>query len=168
MPTLTVYGPRRDNGSRWSRRRRRRWRKIWNLRNLSHLRSLRLKDAILDVNFTGDKEDDVRNKEASVEPVQFLDDKSLSSIMREVADNGRKALNILRWHYTGKGKSKIISLGTQLTSLEKETDENVTDYVIRTETVLTALRNAEKTLDNTLIIIMILKGLPMHFDPFSI
>ena len=39
--------------------------------------------------------------------------------MREAADNERKAPNILRGHYTGKGKLRIISLYTQLSSLKK-------------------------------------------------
>ena len=59
--------------------------------------------------------------------------------MREASDNGGKALRILRDHYTGNSKPRIISFYTQITSLKKE---SVTAYVIRTEATLTALRNA--------------------------
>ena len=38
--------------------------------------------------------------------------------MREASDNGREPLRILRDHYAGKGKPRIISLYTQLTSLK--------------------------------------------------
>ena len=71
-------------------------------------------------------------------------------------------------YYAGKGKLRVISLYTKLTSLKKDTNKKVTDYVIRTETILTALRNAGQTVDDALIIVMILKGLPRHFNLFSI
>ena len=49
--------------------------------------------------------------------------------MRENANN-RKALNILRRHYARKEKPRVISLYTQLTSLKKNSNENMTDNVI--------------------------------------
>ena len=88
--------------------------------------------------------------------------------MREASDNGREALRILRDHYAGKGKPRIISLYTELTSLRKEHNEGVTDYIIRTEATVTPLRNAGETLSDGLIIAMVLKGLPRTFNPFSI
>lgn len=42
--------------------------------------------------------------------IQFLDDKRLSPVMREAADDGWKALKILRDNYAGKGKLRVISL----------------------------------------------------------
>ena len=78
-----------------------------------------LKDAILGKNVNGDEIDTERNEEAYNELIQFLDDKSLFLIMREASDNGREALRILRDHYAGKGKPRIISLYTELTSLRK-------------------------------------------------
>ena len=79
--------------------------------------------------------------------------------MREASDNEREAMRILRDHFAGNGKPKIISLNTKLMSLKKEPNESVTDYVIRTESTLTALRNAEESFSDGLIIAMILKGL---------
>jgi len=72
-----------------------------------------------------------------VELIQFLDDKSLSLVMRDAADDGIKALEILRQHYAGMGKPRIITLYTELTSLSKCTNESVTDYVIRDEKAAT-------------------------------
>ena len=46
--------------------------------------------------------------------------------------------------------------------------KTLTDYVIRSETILTTLRNARQIVDGALIIKMILKGLPRHFEPFFI
>ena len=127
-----------------------------------------LKVAILGKNLNGDEIDTERNVEAYYELTQFLDDKSLSLIMREASDNGRETLRILRDHYAGKGKPRIISLYTKLTSLRKEQNEGVADYIIRTEATVTALRNAGETLSDGLIIAMVLKGLPRTFNVFSI
>ena len=61
--------------------------------------------------------DAAKNEEAFAELIQFLDDKSL--VMRHAQDDGRKALKILRAHYTGTGKPRVISLYMELTSLVK-------------------------------------------------
>ena len=114
MATSTGYGPsRRDNGSRWNRLLfdgdETKY-EIWETKFLGYLHTLSLKDAILGKNLNGDETDTERNEEAYNELIQFLDDKSLSLIMRETSDNGREALRILRDHYVGKGKPRIISL----------------------------------------------------------
>ena len=101
---------------------------------------------------------------AYAELVQFWDDKSLSSIMREVADNERKAPNILCRHYAGKGKPRVISLYTQLTPLKKDCIESVKDYVIRTN----YFNNPEKCRTNCWQCNDIAMILPRHFNPFFI
>ena len=86
-----------------------------------------------------------KNEETFAELTQFLDDKSLGHVMRDAQDDGRKALKILRAHYAGNCKPRVISLYTELTSLVKSEHETVTDCVIRAETAATALRNAGET-----------------------
>ena len=81
--------------------------------------------------------DAAKNAEAYAERIQFLDDKSLSLIMWEAADDVRGALKILRDYYQDKGKPHIINLYTDLTSLQKSDSESVTEYVICTETTIT-------------------------------
>ncbi|XP_074493118.1 uncharacterized protein LOC141768624 [Sebastes fasciatus] len=152
-----------QSSSRWSRLvfdRDEKNYELWETKLLSHLRLQGLKDTILKEPTTEDEEEDdeEKNDEAFAELIQFLDDKSLLLVMREAADNGREALKILRDYYASKGKPRVISLYTELTSLQKSSSESVTEYVIRAETAITASRNAA----------MILKGLSESFKPFAI
>jgi hypothetical protein len=105
--------------------------------------------------------------EAFAELIQCLDDKSLSLIIRDAKDDGRRALEILREHYLGQGKPRIVSLYTELTSLKMASDETVTDYIIRAETAATALKTAGETISDSLLTAMVLKGLPNDFKTFS-
>ena len=41
-----------------------------------------------------------------------------------------KALKVLRKHYQGNGKPRVIALYTELTSLRKGENETTTDYII--------------------------------------
>lgn len=136
---------------------------LWEVKFLGHMRMLGLKDTILS---TDDDPDPEKNEECYAELIQFLDDKSLSLVTREAADDGSKALQILRSHYASQGRPRIIALYTELTSLKKESEETVTDYIIRAEN--TSLRNAKEVISEGLIIAMILKGLPEPYKPFAI
>lgn len=88
--------------------------------------------------------------------------------MQDAADDGKKTLKILQDQDASKGKPRIIALYTELTSLQKRPDEPVTDYIIRAEKTVTALRNANEAVSDRLIIAMILKGLPEGYKPFAI
>ena len=108
---LTGYGPRRGivfNGDEAKY-------ELWEVKFLSFMRIQKLYDVFVP---SRDEEglDEARNANAFAELVQCLDDRSLSLIIREARDDGRKALGVLREHYQGKGKPRIIALYTELTS----------------------------------------------------
>lgn len=169
MNSSTGYGPRASQG-RYSRLifdgDERKYEQ-WEVKFLGYMRLQKLRDTILTEDEESEEEiDEDKNAEAYAELIQFLDDKSLSLVMRDAADDGRKALKILRSHYASPSTPRVISLYTELTSLVKRSDETVTDYVIRAETTAAALKNAGETVTDSLLIAMVLKGLPDNYQSF--
>ena len=79
-----------------------------------------------DIDFVG------KNTTVFTEVIQYLDDKSLSLVMRDAQDNVKKALTILKEDYLSKGNSKVISLYTELTALKRLESKSITDYIIWT------------------------------------
>ena len=76
---------------------------------LGYMRLQKLKDVL--VSESWDEETNAsKNEEAFAELIQFLDDKSLALVMRDVTDDGRKALQILRTHCAGTGKPRVNTL----------------------------------------------------------
>ena len=61
--------------------------------------------------------------------------------MHDAKDDGRKAVEILREHYVGKGKPRVIALYTELTSLKMSEDCCLTDYVLKAETAARSLKS---------------------------
>ena len=140
----------------------------WEFRFLGYMLLSKLKSTVLPPTEDETAEDPEKQELAFAEMIQFLDDKSLGIVMRDAKDNGRKALKLLREHYAGSSKPRIISMYTELTNLKKNPKESVTDYVIRTEKVATALRAAGEVINDGLLIAMVLKGLPEEYSSFVV
>ena len=135
---------------------------LWSVKFKAYLRLNKL-HKILEGETAGDED---KNAEVYATLVQALDDKSLNLIIRDAADDGRKSFAILEEHYLGKSKPKIISLYCELTSLRKNEDESVTDYIIRAERASTRLKQADEVVSDGLLTAMVLKGLPDSYKAF--
>ena len=111
--------------------------------------------------FCGADEPSQANKAlAFAQLIQYLDDRSLSLIIRDAPNDGLKALKILNEHYMVKGKTCIIYLYTQVTSLQMGEDKNVTDYLIREVTICNSLKIAGENISYKLLMAITIKGLP--------
>jgi hypothetical protein len=138
----------------------------WEVTFLAFMRIQKLHAALTVKDPTKVTDFDSKNAEAYAELVQLLDDRSLSLIIRDAADDGQGVLQILRNHYLPKGKPRLITLYTELTSLVKAKDESVTDYLIRAETTAASLKGCGEVVSDGLLISMVLKGLPSQFRSF--
>ena len=141
----------------------------WEVRIMGYLRIKKLKKVVCPEDINSLPTDDATNNElAFAEICQFLDETSLSLVMRDARDDGRKALKIIREHYAGRSKPRIITLYTELTSLAKKPNESVTDYILRAERAATSLKDAGETISDSLLVSMCLKGLPEEFKPLIV
>ena len=166
MTATTGYGPRTSrpffdgNDDRYE---------LWETRFVGHLRHQKLHSTILSPDEGGVATADLnaeKNAEAFAELSLCIDDRSLSLVLRDAKNDGRKALKILRTHYQSSSETRVIGLYTELTSLKKAEGENVTDYLLRGETAAAQLKQAGETVSDNLIIAMILKGLPQEYKSF--
>ena len=164
--TSTGYGPRGGrpyfNGSEEQY-------ELWEMKFIGYCRLQKLHDSILPPAEGGvatGNLSEVKNAEAFAELCLALDDRSLSLIIRDAKNDGRKSLEILRQHYMAASEMRVIGLYTELTSLKKSSTETLTDYLVRAETASAQLKNAGETVSENLLIAMILKGLPDSFQSF--
>lgn len=145
---------------------------VWEIRFLSYLHSLKLKETVLNEPTSQEAADIAadakKNEDCYAELVRHIDDKSLSLIRHDAPDDGRKALKILKEHYSGRSKPRIIHLYATLSRLRMGDAETVTDYLIRAEDAISALKDAGETLSEGLCIAMILEGLPSYFKPLAV
>ena len=135
---------------------------IWEVKILGYMKLRKLKETLV----ATDEVDQNKNETVFAELIQFLDERSLSLVIREAKDDGRKALKILREFYAGSSKPRVITLYNQLTTLLKRESESVTDYMIRAEKAASALRAADEQVSDALLIAMTLKGLPDEYKAF--
>ena len=83
---------------------------LWETKMLAYMKLKGLKSVILPENADGVTTVATNDKkeEAFSELIFLLDERSQNLIMRDAKDDGRKALEILREHYAGHGKQRII------------------------------------------------------------
>ena len=106
------------------------------------------------------------NETAFAELIQYLDERSLTLVMREALDYGRKAWKILKEHYASGSKPRVINLYTELATLKKNHSESITDYLLHAENAATSLRAVKEQVSDSLLIAMVLKDLPDEYKAF--
>ena len=136
---------------------------LWEVRFLGYMALQNLKKTILP---GAETPDDTKNERAYAELVMILDAKSLSMVMTDAADDGRKTLSILRDHYRGASKPRILTLYTNLCNLKLVSTEDLTEYISRAERLATSLKSAGEAVSDSLLIAMVMKGLPESFNNF--
>ena len=105
---------------------------------------------------------------AYAELVQVLDEKSLLLFITDAADDGRIALDILRKHFASTEKSRVLTLYAELKTITMMDHGDVTVYIIRAERATTGLQASGKTIPDTLVMAMVLKGLPESYKPIIV
>ena len=158
---MTGYGP-HSNGNRLYFDGDSNKFELWETKFTGYLSVIKVSEVL-----TADNPDPTKNARAYAELVQILDDTSLTLIMRDAKNDGKKAMDILRDHYLGKSKPRIITLYGELASLKPSVGESMTDFVLRAETAATSLKSAGESVSDTLLIAMILRGLPETYSSFS-
>jgi len=140
---------------------------LWECKFLGYMRLKKLLDVIVKTADEKDAPNAEKLAEAYAELTQFLDDRSLSLVLRDCKDDGRKALETLREYYLGSGKPRVMSLYAELSGMQLREDESVTDYMIRGETAVASLKTAGENISDSLLVAMLLKGLPPQFKTFA-
>lgn len=146
---------------------------LWEERMLCCMHGVGLKETILrapsgDLTAAQKDLDDKLNADAYCELAPLLDNTSLGLIFRDTKDKGRESLRVLREHYIGKGRPRIVTLYTTMTALKKADNETVTEYIIRAEQIITALRSAGEAPSEGLMMAMVMRGLPEKYKPFTL
>lgn len=146
---------------------------LWEERMLCCMHGVGLKQTILTepaepLSEEDRAKDDKLNADAYCALAPLLDNTSLGLIFRDTKDKGRESLRVLKEHYIGKGRPRIVSLYITMTALKKADNETVTKYIIRAEQIITALRSAGEAPSEGLMMAMIMRGLPEKYKPFTL
>ena len=136
----------------------------WEVKFLAYMNLKKLKKVVMP---DGGPTTPAKLEEAFSELVQFLDSRSLQLIMRDGKDNGREAMRILRDHYAGRGKQRIVSLYKTLCNLKMLDGMDLTDYILKGETVAAGLKSAGEIISDGLLQSMLLNGLPECYRRFE-
>ena len=89
MAASTVYGPRTRIFFDGDERKY----ELWETKFMGYLHILKLKETV-----ESEEPNAAKNADVYAELIQVLDDRSLSLVMRDAKDDGKKAISILRGH----------------------------------------------------------------------
>ena len=87
-------------------------------------------------------------------------------VRRECSNQGSKAYKNLGQHFRSTGKPRIMTIMGKLTNLRMNGGENINDYIVRAEELSYALEDAGQQVGETMLVSLVLKGLPDSFETF--
>ena len=88
--------------------------------------------------------------------------------MNYAKDKGRDDLSLVRDHYRGSGKLRILTMYTNLCNLKYPFGEDLTEYISGAERLASNLKAAGETIRDSILVAMVMKGLPSTFDSFIV
>ena len=101
------------------------------------------------------------------ELVQCLDKRSIMMLKSECKGDGPEAWKLLAAHFSSSETPRVMNLLEQLTSLSLKPSEEMTDYLIRAETLSSSLEVAGEKISEKLLVSVVLKGLPDSYEYFK-
>ena len=101
------------------------------------------------------------------ELVQCLDKRSIMMLKSECKGNRPEAWKRLTAHFSRSETPRVMNLLEQLTSLSLKPTEEMTDYLIRAETLSSSLEVAGEKTSEKLLVSVVLKGLPDSYEYFK-
>ena len=141
---------------------------LWEVTLLRYLKIQHLHQIVMS---NTDQNDDIdfveRNALVFAELLQYLEDKCRPLVIWDAWDNERKSLPILTNNMCQKGRLEVIYFYTEQTFLRRLESESITDYIIKTENISNAQKEAWEVISDELLIAMVLKDLPPNFKPFK-
>ena len=101
------------------------------------------------------------------ELVQCLDKRSIMMLKSECKGNWPEAWKRLTAHFSSSETPRVMNLLEQLTSLSLKPTEEMTDYLIRAETLSSSSEVAGEKISEKLLVSVVLKGLPDSYEYFK-
>ncbi len=88
-------------------------------------------------------------------------------VRRECKGDGTKAWGLLNDHFASQEKPRVIMLMEHLTSLRMKEGESMSDYLIRAEDLSYNLEAAKEKISDSMLVSLVLKGLPDSYEYFK-
>ena len=98
--------------------------------------------------------------------MQALDKKSVL-FLRTYKGNGSKAWDVLRKKFKSFERPRLQKLISELTTLKKNSNETVIDYLTRADEIQNNLEQVNEGVSEKMLISVFLTGLPKQFETFS-
>ena len=135
----------------------------WSEKFEGYMHTKKLREHLLGIDTSNDDE----NYNIWAELVQCLDKRSIMILKSECKVNGPEAWKRLTAHFSSSETPRLMNLLEQLTSLSLKPTEEMTDYLIRAETLLFSLEVAGEKISGKLLVSVVLKGLPNSYEYFK-